>query len=99
MSRPLMFAFIKTSPSHRTRLKVRANARPLNANEAIRGSPSPWNVLIMMPTQATESVKRLQASAPDRVAVMTVQKSTIVWFPQKTRSSVHVDQYKRDSRG
>lgn len=72
---------MKTSPSHRIRLKVRANARPLNANEAIRGSPSPWNVLIMMPTQAAESVKRLHASAPDRVVVIIVQRTTIVWFP------------------
>ena len=72
MSRPLRFAFMKTSPSHRIRLKVRANAIPLNANEAIRGSPSPWNVLIIMPTQVAESVKRLHASAPDRVVAMMI---------------------------
>ena len=62
-------------------LNVRANARPVNANEAIRGSPSPWKVLIMMPTQAAESVERLHASAPDRAAVMAVQRTVIVWFP------------------
>ena len=66
---------MKTSPSHRIKLKVRANARPLNANEAIRGSPSPWKVLIMMPTQAAESDKRLHASAPERVGAMTLQKT------------------------
>ena len=70
MSRPLRFAFMKTSPSHRIRLKVRANAKPLNANEAIKGSPSPWNVLMTIPTQAAESVKRLQASALERVVGM-----------------------------
>ena len=64
---------MKTSPSHRIRLKVRANAKPLNANEAIRGSPSPWNVLMMIPTQAAESVKRHQASAPERVVAMAIQ--------------------------
>ena len=82
---------MKTSPSHRIRLKVRANARPLNASEAIRGSPSPWNVLIMMPTQAAETVKRLHVSALDRVVVMIVQRTTIVWFLgcSKTRSSDH----------
>lgn len=71
---------MKTSPSHRMRLKVRANAIPLNANEAIRGSPSPWNVLIMMPTQAAESAKRLHASDPDRVVVMAVQGTIMIEF-------------------
>ncbi len=65
---------MKTSPSHRIRLKVRANARPLNAKEAIRGSPSPWNVLVMTPTQAAESVKRPHASGLDREVVMTVDR-------------------------
>lgn len=69
---------MKTSPSHRIRLNVRANAIPLNANEAIRGSPSPWNVLIMMPTQAAESVERLHTSAPDRVVIMVVQRATVI---------------------
>lgn len=69
---------MKTSPSHRMRLKVRANARPLKANEAIRGSPSPWNVLIMMPTQAAEIVRRLQASEPERVVAMAIQRITIL---------------------
>lgn len=75
MSLPLRFAFMNTAPSHRIRLNVRANARPLNANEAIRGSPSPWNVLIMMPTQAADSVKRLHVSIPDRVVFMAVQRT------------------------
>lgn len=66
---------MKTSPSHRIKLKVRANARPLNANEAIRGSPSPWKVLVMMPIQATESTKRLHTSVPDRVVVIAVQRT------------------------
>ena len=66
---------MKTSPSHRIRLNARANARPLNANEAIRGSPSPWNVLIMMPTQIVEIVKRLHVSALERVVAMAIQKA------------------------
>ena len=69
---------MKTSPSHRIRLKVRANAKPLNANEAIRGSPSPWKVLMTMPTQTAESVKRLHASAPERVVAMVIQMKAIL---------------------
>ena len=65
---------MKTSPSHRMRLKARAKARPLKANEASRGSPSPLNVFIMMPTQAAESVRRLHASAPERVVTMANQE-------------------------
>ena len=69
---------MKTSPSHRIRLKVRANAKPLNANEAIRGSPSPWKVLMTIPTQTAESVQRLHASAPERVVAMAIQMKTIL---------------------
>ena len=101
MSRPFRFTFMKTSPSHRIRLKVRANARPLNANEAIRGSPSPWNVLIRMATQAAESVKRLHASGPDKVVVMAVQKTDIFLFPRccsNYRPKIIVGRHKRDSR-
>ena len=55
------------------RLKARANAMPLKANEAIRGSPSPLNVFIMMPTQAVESVRRLHDSALERLVAMAIQ--------------------------
>ena len=41
ISRPLRFAFMNVSPSHLIKLKVKANAMPLNAKDVIRGSPSP----------------------------------------------------------
>ena len=64
---------MNVSPSHRIRLNVKAKAIPLNANEAISGSPSPWKVLIIMPKQAAESVRRLHASAQFRLDVITDQ--------------------------
>lgn len=77
MSRPLRLAFMKMSPSHRIKLKAKANARPLKANEAIRGSPSPLNVLTIMPIQAAESVRRLHASARERVVAMAIRKIAV----------------------
>ena len=61
---------MNVSPSHLIRLNVNEYAMPLNANEAIRGSPSPWKVFTMMPTQAAESVRRLHASTLLRVEFM-----------------------------
>ena len=61
---------MKVSVSHRIRLKVKENAMPLNANEAIRGSPSPWKVLTTMPKQAAERARRLHASAVVRAELM-----------------------------
>ena len=61
---------MKVSPSHLIRLNVNENAMPLNAKEAISGSPSPWNVFTMMPTQAAESVRRLHASTLLRLEFM-----------------------------
>ncbi len=55
---------MKVAPSHRIRLNVDANAMPLNAMEAIRGSPSPCKVLAMMPTQAAETARRVHDSTP-----------------------------------
>lgn len=46
---------------------------PLKAKDAIRGSPSPWNVLAMTPREAVEIVKRPRASARLRVVLMTIQ--------------------------
>ena len=59
-------------PSHLIRLNVNENAMPLNAKEAIRGSPSPWKVFTIMPTQAAESVRRLHASTLLRVEFIDV---------------------------
>ena len=53
---------MKAGPSHRIRLYVKENAIPLNANDAMRGSPSPWKVLAMMPIQAAEMTERLRVS-------------------------------------
>jgi hypothetical protein len=39
---------------------------PLNAREAMRGSPSPWKVLAMMPKQARERERRPSDSADER---------------------------------
>ena len=61
---------MNVSPSHLIRLNVNENAMPLNAKEAIRGSPSPWNVFTMMPAQAAESVRRLHASTLLRAEFM-----------------------------
>ena len=54
------------------RLNVNENAMPLNAIEAIRGSPLPWNVLAMMPKQAADKERRVTVSALLRaVAIIT----------------------------
>ena len=63
---------MNVSPSHLIRLNVNENAMPLNAREAIRGSPSPWKVFTMMPTQAAESVRRLHASTLLRAEFMII---------------------------
>ena len=70
MSLPLRPALMKVSPSHRIKLKANAKDIPLNAKEAIRGSPSPWKVLTITPRQAAERVRRLHASEPVSVVVM-----------------------------
>ena len=54
------------SPSHLTKLYAAANAMPLNAKDATRGSPSPWNVFAITPAHAIKSVTRLDASVQDR---------------------------------
>ena len=53
---------MKAGPSHRIRLYVKENAIPLNANDAMRGSPSPWKVLAMIPIQAAVMAERLSVS-------------------------------------
>lgn len=80
MSLPLSPAAMKVSPSHRIRLNVNANAMPLNANDAIRGSPSPWKVLAMMPTHAAERARRLNVSALLRFAFMIFGLEVLVYY-------------------
>lgn len=67
MSLPFRPAAMKVGPSHLMRLYVDANAMPLKAREAIRGSPSPWKVLAMTARHAAETAQRLRVSALLRV--------------------------------
>jgi hypothetical protein len=55
---------MKVGPSHRIKQNEIAKARPLNANDAIRGSPSPSpeNVFARMPQHAAVRVKRVRVS-------------------------------------
>ena len=76
MSLPFMFASINVSPSHRMRLNVEANAMPLNAKEAIRGSPSPWKVLAMMPKQAAVRPKSVHDSNFVSVEAMMTRRTS-----------------------
>lgn len=45
---------------------------PLNARDAMRGSPSPWNVLAKTPIHANVKESRLICSARLRAVVMVV---------------------------
>ena len=70
MSTPLSPAFMKVFPSHLMRLYVKANAMPLNANEAISGSLLPRKLLNRTADEARESEMRLHVSALERVESM-----------------------------
>ena len=67
MSLPLSPAAIKVGPSHRMRPYVEENAMPLNAREAISGSPSPWKVFAMTARHAADIAQRLEVSTLLRV--------------------------------
>ena len=45
---------------------------PLRARDAIRGSPSPWKVFAMMPTQVREREERDRTSVPLSVVIIVV---------------------------
>ena len=75
ISRPLMFALMNVSPSHRMRLNVRANAMPLNAIETIRGSPSPWKVWATTPIQASVSPRSVHDSTLVRTEVIAAHST------------------------
>lgn len=74
MSFPFNPAFMNTGPSHLIRLYVAANAIALNASEAIKGSPSPFRVLTMMPIEAPTRSKRPHVSVLVRVAEVAIMK-------------------------
>jgi hypothetical protein len=83
---------MKAFPSHLIKQKVRTKARPLNPREAIRGSPSPWKVLAMIPTHAAlnesnDSVSVLlnAAMAGDVVVVVHLQPRILFGLGQKSR--------------
>ena len=71
MSLPLSPAAIKTGPSHRIRLYVDAKAIPLNAREAITGSPSPWKVFVMTARHAADIAQRPNVSVLLSVVFIT----------------------------
>lgn len=66
MSFPFKPAFINVGPSHRIMAYDAAYAIPLNAREAMRGSPSPRKVFAMMPNDARARDMRLSVSVKDR---------------------------------
>ncbi len=59
-----------------------ANAMPLKAREAMRGSPSPWKVFARMPQQARKRAVRERVSVEERVEavedVIGVFRTTII---------------------
>jgi len=66
MSFPFKPAFINVGPSHRIMAYDAAYAIPLNAREAMRGSPSPRKVFAMMANDARARARRLSVSVKDR---------------------------------
>jgi hypothetical protein len=70
MSLPFRPAFRNAGPAHLTIANVAENASPEKASEAIRGSPSPWNVLAVMARHAAERVERVHDSVRLNVAFM-----------------------------
>lgn len=62
MSFPFNPALINAGPAHLTNAYVRVKARHEKASDAIRGSPSPWNVFAMTARLAVRRVRRLHVS-------------------------------------
>src|ERR1700712_1814445 len=63
MSRPFSPALMNAGPSHLIMAYVAANANPLREMDAIRASPSPWNVLARMVAHTRVTAARLSVSA------------------------------------
>ena len=68
ISFPFNPTFMKAGPSHRIIAYDAENAIPLSASEAIRGSPSPWNVLAIIPRHASERDARVRFSVKESSA-------------------------------
>lgn len=63
---------MKVGPSHLIIEYEAANAIPLNAKEAMSGSPSPRKVFEMMPMQARDNERRLRVSVKESADVEEV---------------------------
>ena len=73
------------------RAYVAAYARPENARDTLRGAPSPWNVLAMMPKEAKAKARRLHASDLDSTAVIVSRIVVALHSPsQHTLWSLHL---------
>lgn len=67
ISFPFNPALMNTGPSHRIMLNAMANDMQLSAIEAIKGAPSPWNVLTSTPSPAPTRSSRRHVSLRERV--------------------------------
>lgn len=90
MSRPTRPAFMNAGPSQRIMAYVAEKAMPLNASDAMRGSPSPRKVLAMMPTEARKTESRLSVSEKDRSDGMEA-----VGMVFRTTIAVNLEQFGR----
>ena len=72
ISLPFRPAFMKAGPAHLTKAYVSVKARHENASDAIRGSPSPWNVFAIIDRLAVRRVRRLHVSVRLRVDAIVI---------------------------
>lgn len=93
ISTPFSPAFMNVSPSHRIRLYANANAMPLNANEAISGSPLPRKLLNKIATEAAESERRLHVSTLERVVAMMLYMEDMMLNKQEFRELTLEDRF------
>lgn len=59
---------MKVGPSHLIIANEAENAIPLNARDAMRGSPSPWKVFAITPMQARDKERRDHVSVEESAA-------------------------------
>lgn len=68
ISFPFSPAFMNVGPSHRIIAYDAEKAIPLSASEAMRGSPSPWKVLAIIPKHASERDASVRFSVTESTA-------------------------------
>jgi len=85
ISFPFKPAFINVGPSHLIIEYVAEKAMPLKARDAMRGSPSPWNVFAIIPRDARNkdskvivSVKESEEAVEVVIVVYRVTRIVIV---------------------